>query len=126
MNDLIKKYYLEKQFNCAETILLSASEEYGLNIDESTVKIMSGFSGGMFEEDVCGAVSGGIAALSLIFNDKTKLEKAVKAFKNNVKNNLSSIDCRDIKPIHRNLKNRCGNVIDKAFNLLKEIVKENK
>ena len=47
LRETAKKYYLEQNYNCAESVLRAANEEYGLGC------------GG-----VCGALSGGIAALS--------------------------------------------------------------
>ena len=42
----------------------AANEEYGLGLDEGALKLMAGFGGGMGCGGVCGALSGGIAALS--------------------------------------------------------------
>ncbi|MGD9761053.1 MAG: C-GCAxxG-C-C family (seleno)protein [Candidatus Izemoplasmatales bacterium] len=121
MNPLIKKYYLEENYNCAETILLLAKDEYNLPINSDYVKMMSGFGGGMYEEDVCGVVTGGIAVLSLIYQTDM-LKEAVTEFRKNIKLSLSSLTCKEIKPIHRDEIFRCNNVIDKAFIILKEVI----
>jgi len=121
MNPLIKKYYLEENYNCAETILLLAKDEYNLPINSDNVKIMSGFGGGMYEEDVCGIVTGGIAVLSLIYQTDM-LKEAVIEFRKNIKLSLSSLTCKEIKPILRDEIIRCNNVIEKAFIILKEVI----
>ena len=64
MRETAKKYYLEQNYNCAESVLRAANEEYGLGLDEGALKLMAGFGGGMGCGGVCGALSGGIAALS--------------------------------------------------------------
>ena len=64
LRETAKKYYLEQNYNCAESVLRAANEEYGLGLDEGALKLMAGFGGGMGCGGVCGALSGGIAALS--------------------------------------------------------------
>jgi C_GCAxxG_C_C family probable redox protein len=125
MNEFIKKYYLDQGYNCAETMLLAARDLYNLLIDETHIKILSGFGGGMYEEDICGAISGGVAVLSFIFS-KDELGPLVIEFKQETRKKLSSIDCKEIKPIHRDKELGCNNVIENTFNTLVKIIKENK
>jgi len=122
MNELVKKYYLEENYNCAETMLLLARDEYNLSISSEYIKMMSGFGGGMYEEDVCGVVTGGIAVLSLMIPKGDQLKTSVIVFRKNIKESLSSITCKGIKPIHREDNFKCHNVIDKAFTILKQII----
>lgn len=124
MNELIKKYYLKQGYNCAETMLLAARDLYKLPIDETHIKILSGFGGGMYEGDICGAVSGGVAVLSFFFF-KEDLEPLVIEFKNETRKKLSSIECKEIKPIHRDKESGCFNVIENTFNALEKIIKKN-
>ncbi len=126
MHDSVKKYYLEKNYNCAETILRMSNEEFHLDLDESVLKIMAGFGGGMYQESTCGVVTGGIAALSLIFLDKSDLETVVLNYQNQVKQIFTSTECISIKPLHREDLNRCSNVIDKAYQILRKTIIEAK
>ena len=54
-------------YNCAQAVLYAFSDD--LNMDkEAALKISCGFGGGMgLKEEVCGAVSGGVMALGLIY-----------------------------------------------------------
>jgi C_GCAxxG_C_C family probable redox protein len=126
MNNLVRKYYLEQGFNCAETMLLIANDEFNLNLDESHIRIMSGFGGGMCRESVCGVVTGGVAVLSIMFTDKDKLKKLVIEFQEKTEKDFSSNDCKAIKPILREEINKCANVIDKAYQILKTLILINK
>lgn len=126
MNNLVRKYYLEQGFNCAETMLLAANDEFNLNLDESHIRIMSGFGGGVCKEILCGAVTGGVAVLSIIFKDKDLLKKLVIEFQEQTENVFSSNDCSDIKPILRDEFNKCAKVIDKAYQILKTLILINK
>lgn len=119
-----KKYYLEKNYNCAETILRLSNDEFKLGIDESILKIMAGFGGGMYKESTCGVVTCGIAALSLILPDKKNLETAVLNYQSQISQIFSSNECSNIKPLHREELNRCLNVIDKAYKILRKIIIE--
>ncbi|MDT8337081.1 MAG: C-GCAxxG-C-C family (seleno)protein [Candidatus Izemoplasmatales bacterium] len=118
----MKKYYLEKNYNCAETILRISNEEFHLDLDESVLKIMAGFGGGMYQESTCGVVTGGIAVLSLVFPNKLDLEQVVINYQNQVKQIFNSIECINIKPLHREELNRCSIVIDKAYIALTKII----
>ncbi|PKK94819.1 MAG: hypothetical protein CVV60_04470 [Tenericutes bacterium HGW-Tenericutes-5] len=126
MNNLIKEYYLEKGFNCAETMLLTANDEFNMQLDESHIRIMSGFGGGMCREKVCGVVTGGVAVLSIIFTDKDLLKKLVIEFQEKTEIEFSANDCKAIKPILRDELNKCANVIDKAYQILKNLILTNK
>jgi C_GCAxxG_C_C family probable redox protein len=126
MNNLIKKYYLEKGFNCAETMLLTANDQFNLQLNESHIRILSGFGGGMCKEKVCGVVTGGVAVLSVIFTDKDLLKKLVIEFQEKTENEFFSNDCKAIKPILRDDSNKCANVIDKAYKILENLILINK
>lgn len=73
-----EKYYLEENFNCAETILLLSIEEYDLQIKKDYVRLLKGFGGGMYKERTCGVVTGGIAVLSLLYDGERLKNKVIK------------------------------------------------
>lgn len=55
-----------KGFNCCESILLSMSMEYGFDLDESLVKIATGFGSGIGRSGcACGALVGAVMACGL-------------------------------------------------------------
>ena len=52
-------------FNCAQSVVYAFCDDLGLN-GETALKIACGFGGGMGRnEEVCGAVSGGILAIGM-------------------------------------------------------------
>ncbi len=63
LRDNVKKYYLEQDYNCAETILRCIDEEYGIGLTEDDFKLVSAFGGGMGCGSSCGALCGAMAAL---------------------------------------------------------------
>jgi C_GCAxxG_C_C family probable redox protein len=63
LRDRIKEYYLGKDYNCAETLLRAANDEYGLNIPEESFKLLGGFGGGLCCGKTCGALCSGISVI---------------------------------------------------------------
>ena len=61
--DRVKELYLEKDYNCAESILIFANEEYGLGLNDDSIKLIGAFGGGMGCGKVCGALAGAVAAI---------------------------------------------------------------
>lgn len=56
LRDNVKKYYLEQDYNCAETILRCIDEEYGIGLTEDDFKLVSAFGGGMGCGSSCGRI----------------------------------------------------------------------
>ena len=56
--------YYKKGYNCAETIIRAANAEYQLGLTEDAMKLCGGFGGGMGCCKACGALCGGISAIS--------------------------------------------------------------
>ncbi|MGM9630893.1 C-GCAxxG-C-C family (seleno)protein [Butyricicoccus sp.] len=56
--------YYKKGYNCAETIIRAANDEYQLGLTEEAMKLCGGFGGGMGCGKACGALCGGISAIS--------------------------------------------------------------
>ncbi len=91
-------------YNCAQSVLFSLREYTGLTEDQS-LKIATGFGSGMGRtQNVCGAVSGGILALNLIFGRGSKDEKEqqelnylkIRELISNFEEKNSTIICRKL------------------------------
>lgn len=48
LQETIQKYYVQGNYNCSETLIHAANEYYDLKLDEDSMKVLSGFGGGMF------------------------------------------------------------------------------
>ncbi len=57
-------YYGTLGKNCAEGLLLAASDIYNLGLTENEILLFAGFGGGMGCKSTCGALSGAIGVLS--------------------------------------------------------------
>ena len=129
-NDTIKKYYLEGNYNCSETMIHAANEYYGLNLDLESMKMFSGFGTGMFVGSACGALVGSVAVLSkLVTQTKAHdqldtLRPSIQKCVRNFKEKLGALDCKNIQPVHRTKEYRCLNTCLLAGQALEQTIKE--
>ena len=128
--DLVNKYYDKKyDLNCAECMLVAANEEYDLNISKQTLMTMASFGGGMAIGSVCGAATGAISVLALMFtNDRGHKSPHVKEmtskFLNEFNMKMNSLDCISLKENYYDLENRCSKMMMVSAELLQEILNE--
>jgi len=93
-----------KGFNCAQAVLYSHCEEYGLSEDIAK-KISCGFGAGMgYNSEVCGAVTGALMLIGLkngkyLESDNESKEKTynfVKEFIENFRKEFGTINCTEL------------------------------
>lgn len=130
--DKVKKYYgKEYDLNCAETMIYAANEEYSLNLDKNTLKTMSAFGGGMAVESVCGAITGALAVIGIMFtkersHESTKIKELSKEFFNRFQGKLGTVNCGELKAKYRNDEDRCSKMMYAAAEILEAIILENR
>lgn len=128
VQECLKTYYKGKGMNCAETTLLAANEAWNLEIPEDSVKLMGGFGGGMGSGNVCGAISGGIAALSYRFVKETghkspEIMRYVREYVLSVQKEMGSINCRDLHIQYATAEEKCYPTIEQIVKILDQIYK---
>lgn len=128
-NKLEKYYGDEYDLNCAETIIYAANEEYEMNLQKDTLKTMSAFGGGMGVEGVCGAISGALCVLSILFtkeraHEGTLVKELSQRFYKEFLEELGSENCRYLKAQFRTDEEGCSKMIFTAGKILDKIVKE--
>ena len=79
----------------------------------------AGFGGGMGIDSVCGALTGGIMVLGVLFvedkaHESDRIKTLEKEFLNRYKDKMGDINCPPLKENHHNDKVRCLNVIKEA------------
>lgn len=116
-------------YNCAETLLNSSNDYYKLGLDSKMLKLIVPFGGGFFSERTCGAFTGGLAVLGVIFaedkpTDNEKLKEVTKKWVQAFEKEFGSLDCKDIKPKHRDEVKGCRPVMVGAAELLEAIINE--
>lgn len=103
MPDIINETskYWENESNCAQAVASGVLEYYKMNEYVNLIHdSMIGFGGGMGERSICGAVTGGLAALGIIMAskevDKDSRADAFKKFKKLFNSEFDALDCKDI------------------------------
>jgi C_GCAxxG_C_C family probable redox protein len=124
------KYYDKKyDLNCAEAVLYGANEEYSLGLELKDFKLAAGFGGGMGIEDVCGAATGAIMVLGIMFtvnraHEADKVKTLTKEFLERFKERLTTLNCKELKALYRTEEKRCSYIIEVSAEILDDIVKK--
>jgi C_GCAxxG_C_C family probable redox protein len=118
MEKLIEEgFFADADLNCAETILHAANEVYGWNLSHDALLLSSGFGGGVGgQELLCGALAGGVMALSKLFvrdrgHESDLMKTITKDYFARFENEMGHIDCAPLKKAHRTESKGCRQVI---------------
>lgn len=126
--ETVRKFYgSEYDLNCAETILYAANEEYNLKLTKETFKTMAAFGGGMAIEDTCGAATGAITVLGLMFikdraHESEYIKSLTKEFMEKFKERCTTLNCARLKELYRNDETGCLKLVEIAAEILDAIV----
>jgi C_GCAxxG_C_C family probable redox protein len=124
----INKYYTkEYDLNCAEVMIYAASDEYNMKLKSETLKTMSSFGGGMGIESVCGAITGSLAVIGILFtkekaHEGERVKNLCKEFFEKFEVKLSTNNCGSLKAKYRKEDIGCRIMIETAAEILDEIV----
>lgn len=124
----VELYDEKYDLNCAECILKAANGCYDLNISEQTMKAMASFGGGMSIGSVCGAATGAIAAIGIMFtrdrgHESPQVKEMTFEFMNIFGEKLGTLQCYELKERHRkNDKERCIHMMRIAAESLEDII----
>lgn len=127
VTDYLEKYYKNTNYNCAEAVFCAALEAWDVEMPAETVKAMAGFGGGMGCGNVCGAVTGGCAALSCKFvegdggHTSPYLMKKVRHYIRAVREELGSEACTALKPQFFTKEERCFQTICRVAAVLDKV-----
>lgn len=129
--DNVIKYYDKKyDLNCAECMLVAANEEYDLNISRQTLMAMASFGGGMAVGSVCGAVTGSIAVLGIMFttergHQSPQVKVMTSQFINEYNRRMGTLECTPLKDKYYEQGTvRCTKMMTTAAEVLEEIINE--
>lgn len=126
--DKINKYYTAKyDLSCSEVMMYAASDEYNINLQSETFKTMSSFGGGMGIESVCGAITGSLAVIGILFtkeraHEGDRVKKLCQEFFQKFETKLSTNNCGVLKAKYKKEDTGCRVMIETAANILDEIV----
>lgn len=123
----LRHYYLEKDYNCAETVLRVANEEYDLGLNEDSFRLVSGFGGGMGCGETCGALSSAMAVISMfLVEDRAHATEGFKEkcaeFCQSFERELGSTKCSVLKDKYTEEGSRCLKTVELSYSLLENFL----
>lgn len=125
----VKKYYNKEIYdlNCAETILYAANDEYNMNLNKDTLKSVAAFGGGMAIESVCGAITGALAVIGIMYTEQRAHESEriitlTSEFLDKFQIILKSINCKELKELYKTENLRCSIMVNEAAMILDEMI----
>ncbi len=97
-----EKYYRDGDFYCSEAVVKTIKDAFGLDYDDSVIALASGFPVGIGRSGcTCGAVTGGVMALGMVFGrtqpKDERVNKALvlsKELHDHFRSNHKSLCCR--------------------------------
>ncbi|MFW6120472.1 MAG: C-GCAxxG-C-C family protein [Petrotogales bacterium] len=104
------------KYNCAEIMLLAGSKRYGIDLCPQTLKVLGPFGGGMQIESVCGALSGSLSVIGLLFIDvfqheSDMVEIVVNSFLKSFEEEMNTINCFELRKRYRDEITGCERII---------------
>ncbi|MBS5645718.1 MAG: C-GCAxxG-C-C family protein [Clostridiales bacterium] len=130
IEELTAQYYLEKDCNCAETVLHAANDAFQLGLDDNAMKMIGGFGGGCGCGHLCGAVAGAIGAIGKMRIAQqahgSDVGKVCAEYMQKYREKMGSTLCSELKPKYNVDETRCLPVCLAAVRLLDEIVSKQK
>ena len=126
--DFFNNGYLYKEdWNCSEHLVAGANYAYKLGLDEKAIKLAAGFGGGMAIGSICGALTGAIMVLGVLFvkeraHESDKIKELTKELFERYTKSMGDIDCLPLKDKYRTEQIRCRIVILEAARILDDII----
>jgi len=134
----VTTYFYNGGLNCAETTLRCLIENGTIDAPLDTVRMMTGFGGGMQRGSTCGAVIGAVAALSWATGrtepdqSRTKSAAVVREFLKRFEAEFGVLSCRELQATYvkehalksDGMYRKCTVFVEKAVDIVKEILKE--
>lgn len=129
LSERVKRCFFDYDYNCAEAMLCAANDEYNMGLDKEAFKTMSAFGGGMNIEEYCGAMTGGLAVLGMLFvkeraHESTKISNLSKEFIGKVRERLETDNCKKLRELYKEdeLLRECEYTMVTAAQILEDIV----
>ena len=119
LQERIRSYYIDGDYNCAEALLLAIGDEYDLNLDAASIRLMAGFGGGMASGKTCGALLGSLSALGALLvetraHDTPDFSDTCARFVEQFIKDLGSDQCCHLMEKYRAEESRCLNTVELA------------
>ena len=131
-------YFYKGGLNCAEATLRCLIEEGVIDAPLETVRMMTGFGGGMQRGKTCGAVIGAVAALGWATGrtepgaDRAASAAVVREFLERFEEAFGTLTCAELRTVYakehalksEGMYRSCTVFVEKSVELVRDILKE--
>lgn len=102
IEESVKYYYWEKDFNCAETTLLTLSKIFNFELAQETIYSATALPGAARNGAQCGIVSGVIMLIGIMGNKRGEKKNEIKekchVFAQKYEEKFGSLLCKELRP----------------------------
>jgi len=129
LKEVAMKYYLNENYNCAETVLRAGNEYYNLGLHDYDMKLVGCYGAGIQTGNTCGAFLGAAAILSMKYieakaHESADIRPAAMLLTRRFNEVFPSTLCREIKPVFFNKEIRCRKTVETACDVLEQVIAE--
>lgn len=129
LKDLLPKYYFDGNYNCAETIIHAANDYYNLGLHDRDMIMLGAYGAGIQTGNTCGAVLAAASVLSMKYveakaHESADIKPVVGLLMKKFKAEWGSHLCKDIKAQFFKPEYRCQVTIEKACDILENVIAE--
>lgn len=122
-----KEYFLEDDFNCAETTLRALNDAYDLGISEDEMKLVGGFGGGLGCGKTCGILCGAVAGIGrMMISERAhateNLKETCAGCVAKFEEKFGSTDCETLKSNYFDKDTRCLYLVENGIELVKDYI----
>ena len=131
LRDNAEVYYLEQDYNCAETTLRLINDRYDLGLKDDDFKLVGAYGGGFGCGITCGVLASDMAAIGrLAIEGRAHATEGFKElcarYVSEFQEKMGSADCCVVKEKFVDGDRRCIKVVQDGADLFERFVTENK
>ena len=129
LKDIAGKYY-KMGYNCAEATVRAGNDYYNLGLSEHDMRMMAGFGGGLFVKDICGVLSGAIAAISCRYvetkahDNQEEIKAVVQKMVARFEELMGSRKCEIVKEKYYTKEEKCCPTVVRGAEVFEQVVNE--
>jgi C_GCAxxG_C_C family probable redox protein len=125
LRDKAYEYFITRDLNCSEAVLMAISDEYGLGLDMEDLKLVSGFGRGIGCARFCGVMTALIAACGKMTitgraHATENFDAVFSGLYDAFVKKIGSAECAELKPVYRKPDVRCLQVVEMGLDVFEE------
>ena len=131
LEDAVGKQYSRSDIerNCAEAMIYGANDEYKLDLPEEAFYTMGAFGGGMRIKSICGAVTGSLAVIGILFNSEVyakqeRMKRIAEEFLEKFEKRYGHLECSVLRDKYRDPVIGCETTVRMAAELLERLIEK--